>query len=237
MCRRSVGLRQSIPSGCSRGSSRPRCGHDGASPVLRQATGEAAAIPVRWTPAIQVFGNPAVAAQVIGRRGTKRRSTSTAAGADRRISLVFRTRSSGTLFSADRRSGWEQRSPRRNGAEYGREQRLGTGTSATRAEAPRASSNRRRCNRMPGLAAATGAAGAGAGGRFTQFPYIPVRGADFPVDPREGHRPGSPPRVRLPPPPRPQLQPHTLVTLVNPVAKLLHRLVQEIEPGHTDEFF
>ena len=44
-------------------------------------------------------------------------------------------------------------------------------------------------------------------------------------------RPGSPPRVRLPPRPRPRLQPHTLVPLVTPVPKPSYRLVHEIQPG------
>lgn len=42
----------------------------------------------------------------------------------------------------------------------------------------------------------------------------------------------SPPHVRLPPLPRPRLQPHTLVALVSPVPEPSHRLVQEIQPGH-----
>jgi len=46
-------------------------------------------------------------------------------------------------------------------------------------------------------------------------------------------RPGSPPRVRLPPRPRPRLQPHTLVPLVTPVPEPSYRLVHEIQPGHT----
>jgi len=46
-----------------------------------------------------------------------------------------------------------------------------------------------------------------------------------------GPRPGSPPRVRLPPRPRPRLQPHTLVTLVNPVPEPSYHLVQQIQPG------
>jgi len=46
-----------------------------------------------------------------------------------------------------------------------------------------------------------------------------------------GPRPGSPPRVRLPPRPRPRLQPHTLGALVNPVPEPSSPLVQEIQPG------
>jgi hypothetical protein len=46
-----------------------------------------------------------------------------------------------------------------------------------------------------------------------------------------GPRPGSPPRVRLPPRPRPRLQPHTLVALVNPVPEPSYPLVQQIQPG------
>ena len=47
-----------------------------------------------------------------------------------------------------------------------------------------------------------------------------------------GPGPGLPPRVRLPPRPRPRLQPHTLVALVNPVPKPSYHLVQETQPGH-----
>jgi len=46
-----------------------------------------------------------------------------------------------------------------------------------------------------------------------------------------GPRPGSPPHVRLPPRPRPRLQPHTLVAWVNPVPELSYRLVQQIQAG------
>jgi putative transposase len=46
-----------------------------------------------------------------------------------------------------------------------------------------------------------------------------------------GPRPGSPPRVRLPPRPRRRLQPHTLIPLVNPVPKPSRRLVQQIQAG------
>jgi hypothetical protein len=47
-----------------------------------------------------------------------------------------------------------------------------------------------------------------------------------------GPRPGSPPRVRLPPRPRPRLQPHTLVVWVNPVPEPSHHLIQQIQAGH-----
>jgi hypothetical protein len=48
-------------------------------------------------------------------------------------------------------------------------------------------------------------------------------------------RPGSPPRVRLPPRPRPRLQPHTLDPLVTPVPEPSYRLVHEIQPGQVNE--
>ena len=46
-----------------------------------------------------------------------------------------------------------------------------------------------------------------------------------------GPRPGSPPRVRLAPRPRPPLQPHTRSGGRQPVPKPSYRLVQEIRPG------
>ncbi len=42
---------------------------------------------------------------------------------------------------------------------------------------------------------------------------------------------GGAPRVRLPPRPRPRLQPHTLVAWVNPVPEPSYRLVQQIQAG------
>jgi len=39
--------------------------------------------------------------------------------------------------------------------------------------------------------------------------------------------------THLPPRPRPRLQPHTLVALVNPVPEPSYHLVQEIQPGHS----
>jgi len=42
--------------------------------------------------------------------------------------------------------------------------------------------------------------------------------------------------THLPPRPRPRLQPHTLVPLVTLVPEPSYRLVQEIQPGHRDQW-